>query len=418
MNKRHLNDHKTSLSLFFYIWLLYAVVCMTKNCFSGSMAAIVNEGIMTKSQTGLITAFFYIVYGPLQVVGGRFADRYRPDIIILIGLLGAAAANLIIFFNQNYYVMLITWTLNGCLQFGIWPATFKIISSQLAHEHRIRGVYYISFTTPIGMCFAFISGAIMTRWQDNFLLSAILLFALAIGLLIIYPRAERKMVADDGLPAKSIHEDLVQDENLDTRSFTMFKKCGLYIFVIALIIRNLLDMGVKNFAPTLLMESYEHISPSIGNILNIFIILLGVLGTFAMKLLYPKYIKNEVKGQRTLFYIIVPFLFLMLFVGKVNVVLIFISLAMISSTTAGMSLLVSYFSMRFAKYGKNGEVAGTINFGAALGIVVQSYGIALVADIWGWKAALGVLLGLAIVAIILISIVLPKWRRFTREYDI
>ena len=45
------------------------------------------EGAMTKSQTGLITAVFYLVYAPLQVVGGIFADKYDPEKLIKIGLM-------------------------------------------------------------------------------------------------------------------------------------------------------------------------------------------------------------------------------------------------------------------------------------------------------------------------------------------
>ncbi len=173
MNKMHINDHKTSFRLFIYVWLMYAVVYMTKNCFSDAMASIVSEGIMTKSQTGLITALFYLAYAPLQIVGGRLADRWRPDMLIVIGLLGAAA------------------------------------------------------------------------------------------------------------------------------------------------------------------------------------------GLFAQ-----------------------------------------------------------YYSVKFAKYGKNGEVAGIINAGAAMGIVIQSYGIALVADLWNWTVVIALLAALCVISLILIVMIYPKWKNFTREYDI
>ena len=49
---------------------------------------------------------------------------------------GGAVANAVIFFNHNYYVMLIAWTLNAVVQFALWPATYKIISSQLCRSDR------------------------------------------------------------------------------------------------------------------------------------------------------------------------------------------------------------------------------------------------------------------------------------------
>lgn len=40
--------------LFVFLFLMYAVVYMTKSMFSSAMAVIVEEGVMTKLQTGLI----------------------------------------------------------------------------------------------------------------------------------------------------------------------------------------------------------------------------------------------------------------------------------------------------------------------------------------------------------------------------
>ena len=414
--KKHLNDQKMSLFLFIYIWIMYAIVYWTKNCFSGAMASIVAEGIMTKSQTGLITAVFYLVYAPLQVVGGKLADRWRPDLLILIGLIGSGIANFIIYLNQNYYLMLIVWTLNSVVQSALWPSIFKIISSELAHEHRIRGVYYITFASTFGLCFAFISAALMSKWQNNFLLSSILLFIMAIIMAIVYPIAARRMVPDETGPAKALHEDFEHPEDLDTRSFTMFKKCGLFILLPVVIARGLLGLGIKNMAPTLLMESYASVSPVVGNFLNIFIILSGIVGMYFVKRIYPKRINDEVKGLGLIFTILIPVVALTLLVGKLPLSPMVIILCLIIALTEGSGLFTQYYTVKFAKYGKNGEVAGYINMAAAFGIVIQSYGVAKIADMWGWIAALAVFLALVIISVVLIIIVIPKWKKFTREY--
>ena len=108
----HFEDRQKSRAFFAFLWILYAVVYLTKNCFNGALSAIVTEGMMTKSQTGLIIGIFYLVYAPGQVVGGFVSDRFSPEKLIRFGLLGAALSNAIIFFNQNYYVMLAAWVFN------------------------------------------------------------------------------------------------------------------------------------------------------------------------------------------------------------------------------------------------------------------------------------------------------------------
>lgn len=92
---------------------------MTKNMFSSAMATIVEEGFMTKSQTGLINAVFWLVYAPFQVVGGFAADKYSPYKLIVIGLVGAMIANIVIYFNQSYPVMMGAWVFNAIVQFGL-----------------------------------------------------------------------------------------------------------------------------------------------------------------------------------------------------------------------------------------------------------------------------------------------------------
>jgi len=98
----HFENKVISRRFFLFIWIMYSVVYMTKSCFSGAMALIVSEGVMTKSQTGFIMSAFSFAYAPLQIVGGAFADKYDPEKLIKIALIGGGLANLIIFLNQNY----------------------------------------------------------------------------------------------------------------------------------------------------------------------------------------------------------------------------------------------------------------------------------------------------------------------------
>lgn len=84
----HLENKRVSHYFFVFIWLIYAIACMTKNAYNGSLADIVSEGILTKSQTGFITGMFYLVYTPFQIIGGIFADKFSPERMIKIGLLG------------------------------------------------------------------------------------------------------------------------------------------------------------------------------------------------------------------------------------------------------------------------------------------------------------------------------------------
>ena len=101
MKLKCLSDSKKSICLFLLVFISYSLIYMTKNCYSAAMADIVKDGIMTKSQTGLISACFYLVYAVFQVVGGVAADRFAPHKLVLIGYIGAGIANMLIYFIRH-----------------------------------------------------------------------------------------------------------------------------------------------------------------------------------------------------------------------------------------------------------------------------------------------------------------------------
>lgn len=77
------------------------------------MVFIVDRVLITKFETGVITAMSYVSHSIMQIVSGVVIDKINQERFITIGLLGAAAAsNIVIYFNQNYVVMLLAWSFN------------------------------------------------------------------------------------------------------------------------------------------------------------------------------------------------------------------------------------------------------------------------------------------------------------------
>ena len=76
------------------------------------MVFIVDRVLITKFETGVITAMSYVSHSIMQIVSGVVIDKINQERFITIGLLGAAASNIVIYFNQNYVVMLLAWSFN------------------------------------------------------------------------------------------------------------------------------------------------------------------------------------------------------------------------------------------------------------------------------------------------------------------
>ena len=408
----HLENKRKSRLFFAFLFLLYALVYMTKNCFGSALADIVSEGVLTKSQTGLITSAFYLVYAPLQIVGGIVTDRYNPERLITVGLLGGAIANGIIFFNHNFYVMLIAWSLNAASQFALWPGVFKIISSQLVRSDRSQMVFLISFSSATGLLLGYVTAAFIPAWNWNFAISSIVLFLLAIALYVVSRVLSPDMKPDAIEKPAPVPDTTVSEGAPATSTMRLFVMSGLwFVFVISLL-RMVIAQGIQTLSPTLLMESYESVTPRIGNLLQTFILASGMLGTLlARTVLYPKYIRHEIRGQLWFYLICLPLSVLLLFVGRISLWLAIPSLCIILIAISACALLIQYYNIYFIPYGKNGTVAGIINAGASFGVVIANYGSLALADNFGWVS---VIIAWSVMIVLTIACVLLALRPTTR----
>ncbi|MBE6650827.1 MAG: MFS transporter [Ruminococcaceae bacterium] len=406
----HLENKKESRHFFVFLWIMYALVYMTKNCFSSAMASIVAEGVFTKSQVGLITSLFYLVYAPFQIFGGFVADKKSPEMLIKIGLIGGGISNLVIFFNQNYYVILVSWVFNGIVQFALWPSVFKIVSSQLVRSDRGNNVFLITLASSGGLVIAFLIAAIIPKWQYTFAVSSATLFLLALILHLYCKHLDPYMKKDYDVPAKA---EGVKHSNIS--NVKLFLMSGFFVLLPTVLMREIVNQGSKTMSPTMLMESYAGVSDSIGNLLNILIILAGILGTFLIKFVFfGRIIKNEVTGLCALLTFAVPFAAVLIFVGDIPVWLAVLCFCCISTAITGSSLLQSYYNVLFTRYGKNGTVAGIANAAASAGIVIQSYGLMSVSENFGWSAVSVVLTSLLVLSALLVALAIIPSKKFKR----
>ena len=406
----HFENKSASRHFFIFLFALYTIVYLTKNCFNAALADIVKEGILTKSQTGSITAAFYIVYAPLQVVGGMAADRFSPHLLIKIGLIGGAVANAIIFFNQNYYVMLITWVLNAIVQFAIWPSVFKIMTSELCRSDRKNMLFYMSLSSTVGLLGNYLLAAFLPSWEYNFAVSSAFLLALVIGLHFYDKRINRYMIADreervELKPAASA-------VNYKGSDFKLFWLSGMFVLLIPVFVRAVVGQSVKSLSPTMLMETYNT-TPQISNLLNIFIIIAGIAGTMLVRFVLKDRVKSDVWGIAIL--LAITFVLSVGLALSGDILTTMILLCLMSTTATAPTLFMSYFNSGFSKYGKNATATGIYNTAGSLGVCGASYGVTLVADNFGWEVTRWVWCGMLLAAVLVCLIVIPMNNRFKKQ---
>ena len=386
---------------------------MCKNLFSSAMASIVEAGVMTKSQTGAISAAYWLAYTPFQVVGGFAADRFSPAKLVGIGLAGSAVANLVICLNQSYPVILAAWIFNAVTQFGLWPATFKILSSQTHPDTRDRSIFWILFGSSAGLGCSMLLASLVSDWVDNFRFAFLFLTGMLIVWSICYPCLGRRMVEVDA-SGESTKEDY--RDHLPTPRFgRLFVISGLAVLLVVAFFRNMIDNAIKMLTPTMLMESYDSIPAAIANRLSLLLILFSAFGILIGGAVKSRVTSHECKAMLLLFGLTVPFLAVTCFVGRISFVWILVCLSM------GVMLLhgagpfsASYVAKRFAPYGKSGTVSGIINAASGFGNVFASFVFAKMAESLPWTSITLTWLLFVGVALLLCLCVLRTWTSFIR----
>ena len=409
----HLENKKVSRAFFAYIFIMYSVVYMTKSCFTGALSSIVAEGSLTTTQTTFILGAFYIVYAPLQLVGGIFADKYSPEMLITVGLLGGAASNIVIFFNQNYYVMLAVWIFNAIIQFALWPSVFKIVSSQLVRSDRKNMIFLLSLATSVGLILTRVVSSLIPShaWRYNFAVSAVSLIISAIILKIFCVKLDPIIKKDT-----PVQEAKESKPISSVKTSKLFLISGFFFVLPAVLIRTMIETGTKNFSSLMLMQSYDHVSSTTGELLSIIIAIGGLAGVFLAKfVLFPKIIKNEITGCLLLTLFTIPFSYLLSLIGKTPVWSIVLSLTMINLLLTTTHLFVNYYNMGFTKYGKNGTAAGIINAAAAAGMAFQFWIFGPISETLGWPVVTTIWVAMVAVTALCFALALRPANKFKKE---
>lgn len=406
----HFEDKRKSRIFFFFLWFLYAVVYLTKNCFNGALSDIVTQGLMTKSQTGLITGLFYLVYTPGQIVGGIVCDKVSPEKLIKLGLVGAALANAIIFFNQNYYVMLGAWVFNGIAQFALWPGVFKIVTSQLVRSDRKQMIFGISFASTAGLILSYLLAAVVSDWRHNFSFSAVALVVLAVALHIVCRWANPHLKWD---PPARIQPD---PDHPGTRMSTgrLFFSSGMYFVLLATVLFVVVTQTCSSLTPIMLVESYADISPSVGNLLNIFLLVAGLGGTLLAHLFIVRRVKNHPGAIALVLLAALPLYALCPAVGRIPVWAMVCLLCVLTCLANVTTLIRSNYTAVFVKYGKNGAAAGILNAGMSLSFMLAAYVFPRIQESLGWSVTLWLWPVLVALCVPLYYLAGRQYRRFSK----
>ena len=120
----------TYLSYFFYYF--------GRKYFGIITPTLIEDGVLTKNQIGLIQTGYLSVYAIGQFVSGALGDKHGARQLIFFGMLTSGIAALMIGLFPIFGVILIAYSFNGLAQSTGWSNNCKLISAWIPHSKRGR----------------------------------------------------------------------------------------------------------------------------------------------------------------------------------------------------------------------------------------------------------------------------------------
>ena len=406
------SKENASIILFILCWVVYSIISMTKTAFSSSISSIVADGILTNSDAGIISAAYYIFYGGAQLLLVKLVDKVSPFKFISISLLGSVISMTGFALADSFWVMLVLWSLTGLLQFALWPAIIRIIAQYILPCHRAKAMVSISFSYCVGMIANFFAASLILKlsgWRMIFwvFLGVILLTSALwyMGVKKTSPYLEREQ-----------EEEVKENKKSDISFKKVLLTSGIMFLLVPSLIRTMMDLGLKNWVPTMITESYNGVSPSLANMLTTILMIVNLSGIYIVKKVQQKWALNDAFCVGLCFVASLPFTAMLLLIGKIPVFAVVALLTMVTTFMySGHQLVNVQIPARFSKVNMTGSVASVLNSVASFGAAVANFGYGYLADNFGWGATVMSWNIMAVIAAVFSFMAIRQWKNFTKE---
>ena len=151
---------------------------------------IVDDGVFTETQLGVIGSCLFFVYAVGKMANGFLADRCNARRFMATGLLLTAIVNLILGLTDMFIVFALLWGLNGWFQSMGAPA--GVVSLNRWYDSKDRGTYYgfWSASHNLGEAITFITIALLVSWAGwrSGMIGAGVIGLFGFGMLLLFMR--------------------------------------------------------------------------------------------------------------------------------------------------------------------------------------------------------------------------------------
>lgn len=404
----------------------YFVSYITRKNFGTAIAGIVESTSFTKSQLGIVETALLITYGVGQIISGILADKFKPQNVVFAGLLLASVCNAIFPLFDSIAAFTVIWAINGFGQAMFWPAMVKIIAEYLSPFKYKMACSHISTASQLAtvvlyLLVPFVLNSLGYTWV--FYIAAIVGAVMSLVWIIAYNSIIKG--CEKYRHEKNCFGECVTLEKTESqpkvRLAPVMISCGMITILIGIVLQGCLRDGITTWMPSFIADSgSDNASTAIlkNVLLPAFSIAVTYLGTF----IYTKFFKNELKAATMFFIIATVLIGALLVLNKFSPEDLSIVKIIVAALAVGLMhcinlALISYVPVHFGRYNAVAFLSGLTNAFTYVGSAVSTTVTALVADNFGWNAAVLVWMGISLCGVLVCALTIRRWGAFIKKED-
>ncbi len=389
MNTENPTVKKAPLIIFVLCFITYTSSYIGRMNYSACMSSMIEDGLFDKVFAGYLITSFLILYGSGQLINGIIGSHISPRIIISVGFIGTATANLSMAFVTNKYALLIIWGLCGYFCSMFWSPIIRIFSEWLPQSKRYKAGLFISLTVPAGTILSYLMSSITLKfynWKIVFIASALFLLLAfviwTIGHTVIHNYWQQTAIANNSIKEQLLAKNI---EGHKVPLISIIISTSLFVAILSVVFSGMLKEPVINLIPRYFKEQFDT-SSSFASLISIILPVVSIPGAFVATSLNKKFFRNEVKTCSLMFVTSAVSLAIAFFLNQSSVILAAVFIGFSVSSMWGINtMLVTFVPYHFSKIGKSSSIAGLLNCCSQLSSAVFSTVYAYTSVSIGWN---------------------------------
>lgn len=369
------------------------------------------EGFSRVDASAALTGLF-ITYGFGQLISGYLGDRVRPQLLIFFGLIACGLMNLLIPFCPSPAWMTVVWSVNGLAQAMMWPPLVRIMSQHMTESEYKVATVHVSWGSSLGTIVIYLMIPLLLKvssWRGVFYCAAAVGMGMAAFWMARYGRVEHTLpLQEQAAPA-----DEPGDAGKSGGGLRALMPL-LAIMMGVIICQGTLRDGITTWMPTYLADTY-HMESGKSILTGVLLPLFGMVCYQIVLWMNRKLVKNELQCAAIIFGVGLVSLLALRLLHAHSFALSVLILAFAVASMHGVNLIMTCMTPKYlAGSGKISMISGLLNACTYIGSALSMYGVALIADRFGWTVTESLWCAVALLGTLCAAACVPKWGKLRK----